>query len=150
MQFSLLETSVNTLTKSKTKQHQRYKSVNTNGFSRYTNIPTENIKFEKFIDLIFSSKMKHDEMKDEIKSYVKALETNYNDTIRELKASNDRLVRKIKKVQGERVNTVSEKNEIEALFVDCIEDVRKEVMKRRLKNEIIQKKKGLLSLSKLG
>lgn len=37
-------------------------------------------------------------MKEEIKSYVKALETNYNDTIRDLKASNERLVRKIKKV----------------------------------------------------
>lgn len=60
MQFSLLETSVHTLSKSKTKGHQRYKSVNNNSFSRYANIPTENIKFEKFIDLLFTSKMSHE------------------------------------------------------------------------------------------
>ena len=38
---------------------------------------------------------------------------------------------------------MTDKNDLETLFVDCIEEVRKEVMKRRLKNEIIQKKKGL-------
>jgi hypothetical protein len=35
-----------------------------------------------------------------------------------------------------------EKTEIEAIFVECIEDVRKDIMKRRLKSEIISKKKG--------
>lgn len=71
------------------------------------------------------------------------METSYNETIRDQKAQLDRLQRKLKLVQGEKINTLTEKNDIEALFVDCIEDVRKEVMKRRLKNEIIQKKKGL-------
>jgi len=49
---------------------------------------------------------------------------------------------------GEKVNTTVEKNDLEALFVDCIEDVRKDIMKRRLKNEIIQKKKGLMPFDK--
>jgi hypothetical protein len=35
----------------------------------------------------------------------------------------------------------SEKNELESLFVDAIEEVRKDIMKRRLKNEIYNKKK---------
>lgn len=35
------------------------------------------------------------------------------------------------------MNITIEKNDLEALFVDCIEDVRKDIMKRRLKNEII-------------
>lgn len=35
-----------------------------------------------------------------------------------------------------------EKTEVEAIFVECIEDVRKDIMKRRLKSEIISKKKG--------
>jgi len=34
-----------------------------------------------------------------------------------------------------------EKSELEGLFVECIEEVRKEIMKRRLKNEIYNKKK---------
>ena len=48
---------------------------------------------------------------------------------------------KSKKVQAERVNENTEKNELEGLFVDCIEEVRKDIMKRRLKNEIYNKKK---------
>jgi hypothetical protein len=39
------------------------------------------------------------------------------------------------------VNTTTEKNDLENLFVDCIEEVRKDIMKRRLKNEIYNKKK---------
>jgi len=37
---------------------------------------------------------------------------------------------------------------MEAIFVECIEDVRKEILKRRLKNELItRKKEGKLSLT---
>lgn len=36
---------------------------------------------------------------------------------------------------------VSEKNEFESLFVLCIEDTRRDIMKRRLKNEILTRKK---------
>ena len=36
---------------------------------------------------------------------------------------------------------VTQKNELETLFVACIEDVRKEIMRRRLKNEICNRKK---------
>lgn len=37
----------------------------------------------------------------------------------------------------------TEKNELENLFVECIEEVKKDIMKRRLKNEIYNKKKFL-------
>ena len=47
----------------------------------------------------------------------------------------------MRKVQAEKVNVNTEKNELESLFVDCIEEVRKDIMKRRLKNEIYNKKK---------
>ena len=36
---------------------------------------------------------------------------------------------------------MTQKNDIESLFVDCIEEVRKDIMKRRLKNEIAARKK---------
>jgi len=42
---------------------------------------------------------------------------------------------------GERVNQNTERNDLETLFVDCIEEVRKDIMKRRLKNEIYNRKK---------
>ncbi len=85
--------------------------------------------------------MKQDDIRDEITKYVQALETNYTDTIKELRSAIDKERLKTKKVQADRVNENTEKNELEGLFVDCIEEVRKDIMKRRLKNEIYNKKK---------
>ena len=36
---------------------------------------------------------------------------------------------------------MTEQNDLETLFIDCIEDVRRDVMKRRLKNEVVTRKK---------
>jgi hypothetical protein len=109
--------------------------------SRYRFIPTENVKFEKFMDLIYKSKMRQDDIKDEILNYVQAIETNYNDTIRYLKDDLIKEKTRLKKLSFEKVQDVTEKNQLEGLFVECIEEVRKDIMKRRLKNEIFNKKK---------
>jgi chaperonin GroEL (HSP60 family) len=85
--------------------------------------------------------MKLDEIKEEIQKYVQALETNYTDTIKDLKLQIEREKNKLRKHQSDKVNVSSEKNELENLFVDAIEEVRKDIMKRRLKNEIYNKKK---------
>lgn len=53
----------------------------------------------------------------------------------------DREKIKVRKALSEKVNNSTEKNDLESLFVDCIEEVRKDIMKRRLKNEIYNKKK---------
>lgn len=45
-----------------------------------------NVKFEKFIDVIFNSKMQTVDMKDQIIKYVQALETSYTDAVRELRS----------------------------------------------------------------
>ena len=49
--------------------------------SRYKNIPTSNVKFEQFVDLLFDSKMNREDMKAELVGYAQQLETNYNTTI---------------------------------------------------------------------
>lgn len=85
--------------------------------------------------------MNKDDIKDEILKYVQALETNYTDTIKDLKISIERERAKLRRYQSSKVNEHSEKNDLEGLFVDCIEEVRKDIMKRRLKNEIYNKKK---------
>ncbi len=97
------------------------------------------------MDLLFASKMQSKEIQSELKNYVKALETNYTETIKELRFQNDRLVKKFKKNQGVKVNQTTEKNDLESLFVECIEDVRKDIMKRRLKNEIVTRKKNTIT-----
>lgn len=58
--------------------------------SRYRNIPTQNVKFMKFIELIFKSRMPIEDIKDEIIKYVQALETSYTDAIRDLKSIIDK------------------------------------------------------------
>lgn len=71
---------------------------------------TANLKFEKFIELIFNSKMKVEEVKEEIVLYVKALETNYTDTIKELREHLDKEKVKFKKLNFEKIVEVTDKN----------------------------------------
>jgi hypothetical protein len=61
-------------------------------------IPTENAKFGKFLELIFNSKMSKEDMREEILKYVQALETNYTDTLKEMRLILDKERLKSKKV----------------------------------------------------
>ena len=85
--------------------------------------------------------MPTDDIKEEIVKYVQALETSYTDAIRDLKSIIEKEKKSAKKVVADRVNMSTERNELESLFIECIEEVRKEIMKRRLKNEIYNRKK---------
>lgn len=75
------------------KGHKRTKSQGSSlvSGSRYRNIPTENIKFQQFVDLLFDSNMNKEDMKFEILNYTQALETNYTETIKNLQIRNERL-----------------------------------------------------------
>ncbi len=64
------------------------------------------------------------------------LETNYNDLIRGLKEKAEKLQKQLVKVRSKGANEASERSEMEQLFIECIEEVRKEVMRRRFRNEI--------------
>lgn len=85
--------------------------------------------------------MTKEDIKDEIMKYVQALETNYMDTITDLKDQLTKERLKLKRLNFEKIAEITGKNELESLFVECIEEVRKDIMKRRLKNEIFSKKK---------
>jgi dynactin complex subunit len=65
--------------------------------SRYRHIPTENVKFTQFLQLIFKSKMVKDDIREEILKYVQALETNYTDSIKDLRQQIDREKNKLRK-----------------------------------------------------
>ena len=38
---------------------------------------------------------------------------------------------RVRKVLSEKVNENTEKNDLESMFVDCIEEVRKDIVKRK-------------------
>jgi len=99
-------------------------------------IPTENLKFSQFLDIIHNSKLTADEMKQETRDYVQILETSYTDKIRELQVELQQARKTIQKVKNKQSSESVHKSELETLFVDCIEQVRKEIIKRRLHAEV--------------
>lgn len=65
--------------------------------SRYRKgtIPTENIKFTQFLEILFTSGMTKAEISTEVAGYVQVLETNYTDKIRECKVELEKMQRKL-------------------------------------------------------
>lgn len=117
--------------------------------SRYRQglIPTENLKFSQFLDILFNSGMTKGEIKQETQSYVQVLETNYTDKIRDLKLQVEKCKRQVTQAKTKSVSHTLEKNDLEQLFVRCVEDVRKEIIRRRLKAEVSARKKMGLGTS---
>lgn len=109
--------------------------------SNYANIPTQNIKYEAFIDMLFSANYDDEKKKKELKLYMKAVETRFNSICTELRQQVGRERKRRIKAESIKVNDATQKNELETIFVDCIEEVRKDIMKRRLKTEIQNKKR---------
>ena len=109
--------------------------------SNYHNIPTQNIKYEAFLDMLFSSNYDDDRRKTELKLYMQAVETRFNNISKELRGKIEIERKKRIKIESFKVNDATNKNELETIFVDWIEEVRKDIMKRRLKTEIQNKKR---------
>ena len=104
-------------------------------------IPTENLKFNQFLEILFNSQMTQQEIKNETKDYVQVLETNYTDKIRDLRTQMDRMKKRLVNERTKSVVTSVEKSDLEQLFVNCVEDVRKDIIRRRLKAEVSARKK---------
>ena len=85
--------------------------------------------------------MTKSEIKNETEAYVQVLETNYNDKIRDLKIEIEKMKRKFTQNKTKKVVQTMEKNDLEQLFVRCVEDMRKEIIRRRLKAEVTARKK---------
>ena len=80
--------------------------------------------------------MNNEDIKNETQGYIQVLETNYTEKIKELKVEMDRMKRKVAQETTKKVVHTMERNDMEQLFVRCVEDMRKEIIKRRLKAEV--------------
>jgi len=68
------------------------------------------------------------------------METNYTEKIKELNATIKQKEKKFRQEKSKYMQKVIEKSDLEHLFVDAVEDVRKEIMHRRLKDEMTARK----------
>ncbi len=102
---------------------------------------TQNKRFENFLNTLSKSRMDQEAKQEETVKFVRTIETNYMDTIVALKDKMSKVEKLARKKVAHNAQTLNTKTELEAVFVDCIEDVRKEIMRRRLRNEIYSKKK---------
>lgn len=139
---NLLDTSANSISLndvSKVKQSldrsaistMRVKSTqrrnNRSPVSCYQMIPTQNIKYEAFLDMLFSSNYDDDKKKEELKLYMQAVETRFNNICKDLRMKAETERKKRIKSESVKVNDATNKNELETIFVDCIEEVRKDI-----------------------
>lgn len=69
------------------------------------------------------------------------METNYNDKIRAMRDHSKKLEVEVKKNKTQGVNEAVQKKDLEQLFVDCVEDMRRNIIRRRLRAEINTRKK---------
>jgi hypothetical protein len=58
-------------------------------------------------------------------------EVKYVDTIKHLKNQIDSEKKNARSLRAEKVNFIMQKNELEEFFLSCIEEVRKDIVKRR-------------------
>ena len=73
---------------------------------------------------------------------MQVLETNYTDKIRDCKIELEKMKRQLAQEKTKKVVHTMEKNELEQLFVRCVEDMRKEIIRRRLKAEVSARSKA--------
>jgi len=58
-------------------------------------------------------------------------ELRHIDTIKQLKSQLDQERKQMRQMRAEKVNFLTQKNELEEFFLQCIEEVRKDIVKRR-------------------
>lgn len=75
----------------------------------------------------------------ELEKFFNDLEVKYNDSIRHLKNSLEGEKKKIKQVTAQQSSTFFVKSDLENLFLECVEEVRKEISRRKAKNLVEQK-----------
>jgi len=69
------------------------------------------------------------------------METKYQKTFNDLKSKIEREKKKRIFDDSSKANSASYKNELETIFIESIEEVRKDIMKRRLKQELMSRRK---------
>jgi hypothetical protein len=79
---------------------------------------------------------------------LKEREMKYAETIRHLKNQIDAEKKNAKSLRADKVNFMMQRNELEEFFLQCIEEVRKDIVKRKSLNQGSTKKAMMRSSSR--
>ncbi|CDW88143.1 UNKNOWN [Stylonychia lemnae] len=110
---------------------------------------TQNKKFEEFLKDLNDIKIDQDRVKQEIINYVKVIESFYTQKLQNLRQKFDKKIRASKISQSNKVSMHIERNELEKIFSNSIDEVKKQILKRKVKSEtILNNKSKPMSLDK--
>lgn len=101
--------------------------------AKYKYIQTLNIKFSTFLDKLLSSSLPIAKLRQELTDYVTGMETKFNKKIEEMRWKIEKERKRRIFEDGKMANEIAQKNDLEGVFVEAVEEVRKNIMKRRLK-----------------
>lgn len=93
-------------------------------------------------DIIFEIHKKHSGKKSflyELEKFFYDLEIKYNESIKHLKNSFDTEKKKFKQISAQQSSVFFVKSELENLFLECVEEVRKDISRRKAKDLLDQK-----------
>jgi len=98
---------------------------------------TKNRKFEIFLEDLFDLGFENDRIKQEILQYVSALEAYYAEKLRDvyLRRDKNRSKSQMGNIETQKVNALMQKNELMSILDDSVEEVKKQIMRRRAKQE---------------
>ena len=77
------------------------------------------------------------------------METSYTEVVRDLKRDLKQQEARFRKIVGQGTNSVIERTELECLFLECIEYVRRDIMRTRIKTELTSRTHPRTTHSKL-
>lgn len=100
---------------------------------------TPSSKTGEIIEDLYSKFFNQGSFLFELEKFFHDLEVKYNDSIRFLKGSLESEKKKVKQVTAQQSSMFFVKSDLENLFLECVEEVRKEISRRKAKNLVEQK-----------
>ena len=98
-----------------------------------------NSKTGEIIEDLYNKHGSQGNFLNELETYFHDLEVKYNESIRHLKSLVDVEKKKVKQITAQHSSNFFVKSDLENLFLECVEEVRKEISRRKAKSLVDQK-----------
>ena len=96
----------------------------------------KNIKISTFVDELFQEQISDYEKQEILITYMTDLEQGYANTVSQSKSLLNKEKQKVQRLKSIKPNEFVKKSEYEALFLDCVEESKKFIMKRKLQTAL--------------